>query len=205
MKRISMLLALGTALSVASVTVQAASFTTSLSGANENPVNSSPGVGSSSVSLDTATHQLQVSAVFSGLSAPTTASHIHCCVAPPGTAGVATTTPSFTGFPLGVTGGSFNAVFDTTQASTWNPAFITANGGTTAGAEAALAAGIAQGRAYLNIHTTAIPAGEIRGFLAPVGEPAVVAAGVPTLSQWSLIGLAALLSVFGFIRMRRRG
>ena len=63
MKRISMLLALGTALSVASVTVQAASFTTSLSGANENPVNSSPGVGSSSVSLDTATHQLQVSAV----------------------------------------------------------------------------------------------------------------------------------------------
>jgi hypothetical protein len=205
MKRISMLLALGTALCVGSVAVQAASFNTTLNGANENPVNSSPGVGSSTVSLDTTTHQLQVSAVFSGLSAPTTASHIHCCVAPPGTAGVATTTPSFTGFPLGVTSGSFNAVFDTTQASTWNPAFITANGGTTAGAEAALAAGMAQGRAYLNIHTTAIPAGEIRGFLAPVGTPSVVAAGVPTLSQWSLIGLAAFLSVFGFIRMRRRG
>jgi CHRD domain/PEP-CTERM motif len=36
-----------------------------------------------------------------------------------------------------------------------------------AGAEAALAAGLDAGRAYLNIHSTAYPGGEIRGFLVP--------------------------------------
>jgi hypothetical protein len=43
---------------------------------------------------------------------------------------------------------------------------VTANGGTTAGAEAALLAGLEAGQAYLNIHTTMFPGGEIRGFLA---------------------------------------
>jgi len=208
MKRLSISVVMGTALSlclaVGGAQAAVTSFTTNLSGANESPVNSSPGVGSSSVSLDTTTHQLQVSIVFSGMSAPTTASHIHCCVSPPGTAGVATTTPTFAGFPLGVTSGSFNAVLDTSQASSWNPAYITANGGTPLSAEAALAAGMAAGQAYVNIHTTAIPAGEIRGFLALQAPPAVVAAGVPTLSQWGLIALAAFLAVLGFLRIRRR-
>ena len=44
-------------------------------------------------------------------------------------------------------------------------------GGTAAGAEAALLAGMQAGRAYLNIHTTTRPGGEIRGFLQ-VSEPA---------------------------------
>jgi hypothetical protein len=62
--------------------------------------------------------------------------------------------------------------FDMTQASTWNLAFITANGGTPAGAEAAFIAAVRQGRSYLNIHTTSFSSGEIRGFLvaAPVPE-----------------------------------
>jgi len=54
---------------------------------------------------------------------------------------------------------------DLTQASSWNPAFVTANGGTVGGAEAALAAGLNAGHAYLNIHTTMFPGGEISGFL----------------------------------------
>jgi CHRD domain len=42
----------------------------------------------------------------------------------------------------------------------------------------ALLTGLAAGEAYLNIHTTLFPNGEIRGFLAPVPGP-VVSAGLP--------------------------
>jgi hypothetical protein len=44
-----------------------------------------------------------------------------------------------------------------------------------AGAEAALALGLAEGKAYLNIHTSFAPGGEIRGFLNEVPEPASLA------------------------------
>jgi hypothetical protein len=62
-------------------------------------------------------------------------------------------------------------LFDLTQATSWNAVFITANGGTTAGAETALLAGLAADQAYLNIHTTNSPGGEIRGFLLVAPEP----------------------------------
>jgi hypothetical protein len=80
--------------------------------------------------------------------------------------------------------------FDMTQAATWNPAFITANGGTAAGAEAALVAGAAAGQVYLNIHTTFAPGGEIRGFLVAVPEPGTLAFGVIGLAGIALIGRA---------------
>ena len=89
-----------------------------------------------------------------------------------GTAGVATVTPTFTGFPLGVQSGTYSHLFDTSLASSWNPAFISANGGTPLSAEAVLAAGLLAGDAYLNIHPNLFPGGEIRGFLTPVPEPA---------------------------------
>ena len=54
-----------------------------------------------------------------------------------------------------------------------HPAFVTAEG-SVATAEASLLAGIAAGDAYLNIHTTVIPGGEIRGFLEPASNPASV-------------------------------
>lgn len=111
---------------------------------------------------------------FSGLVAPDTASHIHCCTASPltGTAIVATTTPTFAGFPTSVTAGTYDNTLDMTSASSYNPSFITAHGGTTASAEAALFAGIAAGEAYLNIHSQTFGGGEIRGFLTPeVPEP----------------------------------
>jgi hypothetical protein len=57
---------------------------------------------------------------------------------------------------------------DMTQTSSYNPAFVTANGGTAARAEAALFQAIADGKAYLNLHTSMFAAGEIRGFLVPV-------------------------------------
>ncbi len=149
------------------------SFTTNLSGPNESPVNTSTGTGQASVTIDNLLDTLGVQITFSGLVGTTTTAHIHSATAVPGvgTAGVATTTPVFAGFPLGVTSGSYNNTLDLRLASSYNPAFITANGGSIASAEAALINGIVSGRAYVNIHSTVFPGGEIRGFLAPVAVP----------------------------------
>jgi hypothetical protein len=102
--------------------------------------------------------------------------HIHCCLASlfaAGTnVGVATTVPAFPGFPLGVTSGTYDHVLDLTSASSYNPAFVTMQGGTVVAAEAALINGIETGKTYLNIHTTNFPGGEIRGFLVASPTPA---------------------------------
>jgi hypothetical protein len=159
-------------------------FTGLLSGANENPATTSPGAGSTVVTYDPATHMLSVDLVFSGLETGTTAAHIHCCVLPNGNAGVATTVPTFPDFPLGVTSGTYVHTLDLSLASSFNPAFVTASGGTVAGAEAALATGLEGGMAYLNIHTTTFPNGAIRAFLEPVPEP-----GTAALAMTALAGL----------------
>src|ERR1044072_2980236 len=87
-------------------------FTTTLTGSQEVPPTGSPGIGSALVTLDTVTNLLTVNVSFAGLGSPTIASHIHCC-APPGTnALVATTVPTFPGFPLGVTTGTYLMTFD---------------------------------------------------------------------------------------------
>jgi hypothetical protein len=156
-----------------------------LSGANEVPANGSPGTGEVFVTYDSDTHMLEVSATFADLLGNTTAAHIHCCTTVPfnGNAGVATQTPSFVGFPLGVTAGSFSNIYDLTMASSWNQGFINSSGGI-AQAEARLAAGLAGGATYFNIHTTAFGGGEIRGFLVP--EPGTLA-----LLAMGLAGAAA--------------
>jgi outer membrane autotransporter protein len=149
----------------ASATAQAQIYKAVLSGANEVPAVTTAGTGVGVVSLNTTTHEMRVSTTFSGLNGNTTAAHIHCCTAPGANAGVATQTPTFTGFPAGVTAGTYNTTFNMGLAPSWNAAFITANGGTPAGAEAALSAGLDGGRAYLNIHSSTSPGGEIRGNL----------------------------------------
>ena len=150
------------------------SYDAFLDGPSESPLNASPGTGFAEVDYNDGAHTLQLDISFTGLLGTTTASHIHSATASfeTGTAGVATTTPYFAGFPIGVTSGTYDNTLDLTLASSWNPAYVTANGGTTAGAEAKLAAGMAAGEAYLNIHTTVFPGGEIRGFLLLVPEPA---------------------------------
>jgi hypothetical protein len=151
-------------------------YSTALSGPAESPPNASPGTGFAKVTWDNVAHTMRVEATFSGLIGNTTVSHIHCCTTVPGVAnaGVATQTPSFIGFPAGVTSGTYDNTFDLTLASSWNGAFITNNGGTPATAEAALFAGMNAGKAYFNVHTSAFPGGEIRGFLQ-VPEPASLA------------------------------
>jgi hypothetical protein len=147
-------------------------YTATLSGAAESPPQASAGTGFASVAIDDVANTMNIHVDFSGLTGTTLASHIHCCTAVPGAGnvGVATETPTFSLFPLGVQSGTFFESYDLTQASTYNPPFLTANGGTAAGAQAALLAGLATQRAYLNIHTTFAQGGEIRGFLA-VPEP----------------------------------
>ncbi len=62
--------------------------------------------------------------------------------------------------------------YDLTLASSYNAAYITANGGSAASAQTTLLAAIAGGNAYFNIHTSTFAGGEIRGFLvANVPEP----------------------------------
>src|SRR5262245_49380863 len=165
-------------------------FTASLSGSNENPANGSPATGFAIVVVDPIAHTIQIDVTFSNLTSNNTAAHIHCCLLPPNTAGVATTLPTFPGFPTGTTSGSYHsAVFDLTMPLIYNPSFVTAQGGI-AQAEAALVGGILNGMTYLNIHTSMFPGGEIRGFLTPVPEP----------SSAVLLGSG----LFGFILMWRR-
>lgn len=171
------------------LTVQAVPivFTADLLGLSEVPPNTSPGSGGVTVTVDDALKTMRVEAVFSDLIGTSIVAHIHCCTPPGSNTGVATMLPSFAGFPVGVTDGVYDALFDMTLAGSYNPAYITGNGGTPALAFDALLAGLNAGEAYFNLHTSQFPGGEVRGNLQRVAVPEP---GVLGLLGVGLAGLA---------------
>jgi hypothetical protein len=130
-------------------------FSANLSGSQEVPPNPSPGIGTGTFTFDDATNILTVNATFSGLLANANNAHIHI-----GAAGVAGPVVFFTPFTPSTSG------------------TVTGSGALTGTQITALFAG----NLYLNIHSTAFTAGEIRGQLIQIPAPGALA----------LLGLAGL-------------
>jgi len=127
------------------------SFNRTYSGANEVPANGSAGTGTIVGAYNSITNTIFYTITFSGLSANTSAAHFHAPAAPGVNAGV---TLGHAGFPTGVTSGTLSRSDVFTDAQETN---------------------LLAGLMYSNIHTTALPGGEIRTqifmdapFVAPV-------------------------------------
>jgi hypothetical protein len=137
-------------------------YTATLLGSNEVPPTGSLGTGFGIFTLNG--NLLSINESFSGLTAPASAAHIHCC----GPVGVnEIVAVPFTPFP-NATSGTFMATVDLTLAATYTAAFITQEGGTVGLAEAGLIAALNSGDTYANIHDVNFPGGEIRGQIAQV-------------------------------------
>lgn len=157
-------------------------------GTDESPPNNSPGTGTTTITIDYDLITMRVQSTFSGLTGNTTAAHIHVRPnAQTANGGVATQTPSFVGFPLGVTSGTYDHTFDMALASSYNASFVTANG-SVSGAFNALTNAMRAGLTYNNIHTSTFAGGEVRANLVP--EP----------GTWAALGLGSLV----LLRARKR-
>lgn len=141
-------------------------FNGSLTGAAANPPNGSSAIGTVVMRYSASVHQLEVELTFAGLATGSTSAHIHCCVSPPTNSGIAIN--FLAGFPTLVTSGSYQQTFDMTNAATYYTTFLNNMGGGTAlGAEAALLAGLRAGLAYIDVHSSTYPGGEIRSYPVP--------------------------------------
>ena len=106
-----------------------------LDGKSEVPPNASAGTGTADIDYDAATKKLSWKLTYSGLSGPATAAHFHGPAEPGKNAGVAVAIPGATSSPA-----EGSAVLTDAQA-----------------------ADLTAGKYYINVHTAANPAGEIRG------------------------------------------
>lgn len=161
------------------------------SGPSESPPNAS--FGSSLTTIEISGRQLLVDVPFRDLTGTTVSAHVHCCTTSPFT-GTAPIAVPFTDFPTGVRAGEYSAAVALGDADSYDPAFLAANGGTAQSAYSALVDAMNANEAYVNIHTSSYPNGEIRGFL--------VAAPIPEPAEWAMLG-AGLAGLLWLSRRRR--
>ena len=130
-------------------------FRATMNGANEFPANTSTGSGAFTATLDTETSVFTYDFTFTGLSAGVSNGHIHGPAFATGNAGTTinfNTLPGAT-FSFGATSGTGRGTV-TLAATTQITAAINGD---------SLKKLLLDGMTYVNIHTTAIPGGEIRG------------------------------------------
>lgn len=130
-------------------------FKATLNGASEIPANATTGTGAFTATLDTSTNVFTYDLTFSGLSANVSNGHIHGPAAATANSGTTinfNTLPGAT-FSFGLQAGTGRG---TAVLSTSNQITATMNGDS-------LKKLLLAGLTYANIHTTAIPGGEIRG------------------------------------------
>lgn len=113
------------------------SFKAELKGSNEVPANQSKGTGTVTATYDTAAKKLSWKGSYTGLSGPATAAHFHGNTPPSPPAG-----NSAVALPIAPVASPFEGSATLTDAQ---------------------AADLTAGRWYVNVHTAANPAGEIRG------------------------------------------
>jgi hypothetical protein len=157
---------MGTVLEATPITYKA-----SLNGTQTVPPTGSLATGLATITADSATHLLTFDLSWSNLAANPLGLHIHCCAPVGGNGALAI---NFQGFPAATSGVYLVQNVDLTVAGLYNLPFLNAHGGNAAQAEADLLAGLAAGNAYIDINNTQFGAGEIRGQLAAVPEPAAV-------------------------------
>jgi len=171
MKTLAFLAAALTSLAVA----QAQNFTVTLDPAQDGNSSSLPGHGSGTLTLNTTLDTLTFNNItFSGLSAPSTASHIHGPAAQGVSVGVLYNLGSGGFVTLGSTSGSFNGTLHLVTLGTYTvPTQIS---------------DLESGLWYMNIHDQPFPGGEIRGQILPVPEPsALPLLGIGVSGLWLLL------------------
>ena len=155
-------------------------YTASLSGANEVPANAATGTGLATLFYDTIANTFDFSLAAFGLTGTATGYHIH---AP------ATTTQN-AGVVVDLSSTDFIQLVGT------NSLLV---GGDDVAAPANFLMHLEMGHAYVNVHTTMNPGGELRGQLMRVGEvPAI-----PEPGTYAML-LAGVGAVGLVVRRRRR-
>jgi hypothetical protein len=143
-------------------------YTADLKGSTVSPPTGSTALGHVVVIIDEDLHRMQILTEFVGLAGAVTEAHLHGPTAEvfAGTASAITPSPAPSGFPTGITSGTYTStLFDLESASSYDPAFVAAHGPLVTDSMQAMFDALDTGTAYFDIHTSAFPNGEIRGFV----------------------------------------
>jgi hypothetical protein len=127
-------LAAGVLLSASGASAEMVKYKAALNGPSEVPANTEKGTGQADLQFDTSSKQLTWTVTYSGLTGPATAAHIHGPAAPGANA------PPIVPFPQPASPIKGSATLTDAQVTALN-----------------------SGQLYVNVHTAAHPAGEIRG------------------------------------------